>query len=374
MEQYNYIREHTYKLPSLLTGHFERLHKSVVQFMPDETLKRVEHIIVTGCGYSYIAALYAKCLFEEICHIPVEVPFSIDCSRAMNPSLFPKDKTMFIGISKSGIVARVAECLERMRRHGIMTVAVTSDRSSRCAAHGEYLVGIDIPEIKESLPLCNFAVTLLFFLILAKRTANVKQIGEKKDTAELFDTFMQMERKLKLRLPSIEHQVNGFAEHTAGSFLFEFVGSGSDYLSAWLGRQLMTGQTGKPALECSTEDWLHSTFFMCRPEEIATIFIKSSFARSESLDLEVLDYLAYLKRRLCVITDEADGETTNQNRIVLPPSGHVLLDPFTHMIPIALLAGKICELTGEQYSRGFRDRWDFSKGGFATEHSKIEIY
>lgn len=69
-----------------------------------------------------------------------------------------------------------------------------------------------------------------------------------------------MERKLKLRLPSIEHQVNGFAEHTAGSFLFEFVGSGSDYLSAWLGRQLMTGQTGKPALECSTEDWLHSTF------------------------------------------------------------------------------------------------------------------
>lgn len=180
MEQYNYIREHTYKLPSLLTGHFERLHKSVVQFMPDETLKRVEHIIVTGCGYSYIAALYAKCLFEEICHIPVEVPFSIDCSRAMNPSLFPKDKTMFIGISKSGIVARVAECLERMRRHGIMTVAVTSDRSSRCAAHGEYLVGIDIPEIKESLPLCNFAVTLLFFSYLPRELRMLSRLGRKR--------------------------------------------------------------------------------------------------------------------------------------------------------------------------------------------------
>lgn len=373
MSQYNYIREHIYKIPSLLLKHFDYVFDNVMQCMPDEALKPIEHIIITGCGYSYIAGLCAKYFLEDIGHVFVEVPFSIDCSRVIKPNHFPKEKTMFFGISNSGIVARIAECLERMQKYGIVTIAVTSDSASRCAEYGDYIVDAGIPELKGNSPLCNFTMTLLFFLLLAWRIAAIKEITKKADADRFFDTFKNMELTLEQQLSSIEEQVNCFSEQVAFAPLFEFVGSGTGYPIAWLGRQLMVGQTGKPAIECSTEDWLHSTFFMCHPEKIATFLIKSSFSNTSSREAEVIHYMTHLKRQLCVITDRPCEKTSNMNQIIVPSSGHVLLDPFTYMVPISLMAGKICELTGEQYSRGFRDNWGFSKGGYATEYSKIEI-
>ena len=59
--------------------------------------------------------------------------------------------------------------------------------------------------------------------------------------------------------------------------------------------------------------------------------------------------------------------------INLPYTDNELLNPFLELAPVSLLAGEICELTGEEYSRGFRERWDFSKGGAATENSEIVI-
>ena len=270
-------------------------------------------------------------------------------------------------------LARIAECLERMQSHGIMTVAVTSDKQSRCAKYGDYLADINVARMTESLPLCNFTMTILFFLLLARRIASIKQINQETDIKNFAEKFKQMEQSLEQQLPFIEQQVNDFADEAASSFLFEFVGSGTGYPAAWLGRQLMSGQTGKAVLECSTEDWLHSTFFLCHPEKIATVLIKSSVARSKSRETEVMHYMMYLKRKLCIITDHPEKEE-DMKQIIVPSSGHVLLDPFMHIAPISLMAGRVCELTGEQYSRGFRDNWDFSKGGYATEYSLIKIY
>ena len=177
--------------------------------------------------------------------------------------------------------------------------------------------------------------------------------------------------ELQKTLPEIEHQVSDFARKVyQTASVYELVGSGTGFISAWLGRQELVGQAGVFGVECSAEDWLHSTFFATRPETIPTVLISPPNSPARSRLEEVEGYMAYLRRPLCVIGQSISEATSVIN---LPYTDNELLNPFLELAPVSLLAGEICELTGEEYSRGFRERWDFSKGGAATENSEIVI-
>ena len=107
-----------------------------------------------------------------------------------------------------------------------------------------------------------------------------------------------------------------------------------------------------------------------RPETIPTVLISPPNSPARSRLEEVEGYMTYLRRPLCVI-GQSISEATSV--IKLPYTDNELLNPFLELAPVSLLAGEICELTGEEYSRGFRERWDFSKDGAATENSEIVI-
>ena len=374
MSHENAIRTHIFSIPELLLEQADRTFENVQKVFLKEDLVHIRKIVMTGCGYSYAAGMSAKYIFEKIARIPTEIPYSIDASRHIDLSVIPpRNETMFIGVSNSGIVARIAESMERFSRTGATTVAFTGDSESKCARYAKYTVDVSCPSLKRSLPLRGYVMTLLNCYAIAWNIAMVKGIASKTECNNFYEELKELARDLEMKLPEIDEAISEFAVKVQDAKTYEFVGSGTEYAAAWIGRQQMAGQTGKMGLDCSTEDWLHSTFFLSEPEKIGTMLFMPGRSTSYSREREVFHFMLHLKRPLCVVSDLS--ELPEQGAILarVPYTDNRELYPLVDLIPVSLFAGKICELTGEEYSRGFRDNWDFSIGGRATEFSEIHI-
>lgn len=109
---------------------------------------------------------------------------------------------------------------------------------------------------------------------MAWEIALQKKRVKEADREHFFASIFSMAEELGQCLPEIERQAQRFSDKTVLCKAHEFVGSGMEYASAWLGRQQIIGQSGKCGMECSLEDWLHSNFFWCEPEKIATVSLR----------------------------------------------------------------------------------------------------
>lgn len=368
----NAIRTHIYSIPDLIQSHAGIMWQRVLESLPEYRLSGIQKVVITGCGYSYAAAIQGKYILEAIAGIPVEAAFSVDASRHMKRQMITQS-TLVIGISGSGIVARIAETLGRFQESGAMTLAMTGNVRSRCAEAAEYILDISSPPLECSLPLRSYTVTILGLYSVAWAIALSKKIYKEEKRAKFFHAIVCLAEELNGSLDKIERQMIAFSEKTVSCKAYEFVGSGMEYASAWLGRQQMIGQAGVCGIECSLEDWLHSDFFWNEPGKIATVLFAPSNTKALSRVKEVQKYMIYLQRPLCIVTDEGRDAEDGAARVILPYTEEYLLNPLLELIPVSLYAGQITEMLGEEYSRGFRERWDFSRGGYATEFSEIQI-
>lgn len=298
----NVIRTHIYTVPDLIRSHAEVMGERVRETLPEELLRGIQKVLITGCGYSYAASCQAKYIFETLAGVPAEAVFSVDASRHQNLQVMP-EKTLVIGVSSSGVVARVAEALERFSLAGAVTAAFTKDPQSQCAKKARYVVDISCPDLLTELPLRGYVMTVLGFYAAAWQIALAKGRDCRAERKRFYDRLVLTADRLTDRMEQIEAQTDRFACETAGSKAHEFVGSGIEYTSAWLGKQQIIGQSGKCGVDCSLEDWLHSDFFWNEPEKIGTVLFLPSNSAALTRALEVQDYMLYLKRPVCVVTD-----------------------------------------------------------------------
>jgi len=99
-----------------------------------QQLRRVERIILTGCGTSYHAALVGEYLIEEMARIPVEVEYASEF-RYRNP---PIDRnTIVIAITQSGETADTLAALRESKRKGHQTLAICNVVGSTIAREAD---------------------------------------------------------------------------------------------------------------------------------------------------------------------------------------------------------------------------------------------
>ena len=169
----NYIKMHIRTVPELLRDCAETMYQRVKNTLEDEKLEQTQMVVMTGCGYSYAAACNGAEFIEKIAGIP-QGRFTQWMLPATRIWMFCKgEQTLFIGVSGSGVVARVAEGLMRFRTKGAYAVAFSGDMQSKCARAAQVTVDISTPtvNIERGLPLRGYAATLLAFCGVAWRIA-----------------------------------------------------------------------------------------------------------------------------------------------------------------------------------------------------------
>ncbi|HLJ11567.1 MAG TPA: glutamine--fructose-6-phosphate transaminase (isomerizing) [Planctomycetaceae bacterium] len=99
-----------------------------------QQLRRIDRIVLTGCGTSWHAGLVGEYLIEEFARIPVEVEYASEF-RYRNPPL--SDTTMVFAITQSGETADTLAALRESQRKGHPTLAICNVVGSSIAREAD---------------------------------------------------------------------------------------------------------------------------------------------------------------------------------------------------------------------------------------------
>lgn len=370
-EYKNLIQKHTYSIPDLVIDSIDCVFEACMTNLKTLERSSIKRIVITGCGYSYAAALAIKDYLAETIQCPITVTPAIEVSRFSHECAGDYSGTLLIAISNSGEVSRLNEAVLLYKKYHAQVIALTGNLKSPIANHADFKIDISSPSIGRGLPLRGYAMTILALICIAYCLINNTERANiiNNDINQL----KQDMSKMSALLPYIDCKINEYLDLNPGIINFEFVGSGYERGAAFLGKIEMLGQAGVMALDEDCEQWCHCNFFLADPEKIGTVLFCSKNSPAASRSLEALSYMLHLGRPVCVVTDDIQITTPGNSLVIQHPSINKLNAGLLEMVVPSLLTGYYCDRIGETYSRGFRGQWDMFKTGKGTCESQIII-
>lgn len=88
-----------------------------------EELKKIDRLIITGCGTAYLAGLTGEYMLEEFVGLPVETEYASEL-RYKNSD--PGNKAAILAVSQSGETADTLSALRDMGKKGLLTLGVVN--------------------------------------------------------------------------------------------------------------------------------------------------------------------------------------------------------------------------------------------------------
>lgn len=296
--------------------------------------RRIDQIIMTGCGDSYFAAVAARLAFQQLTGMPSYAMTAMELSRYQVSQLKKSGsgRPLVIAISTSGQVSRTIEALSLAKRTGAETLAITGNKESELGSLADTVFSIRDTGTSEDHPGVIIPGTrsyCLSFLALAHLAAamgaqkNNPVIYSAENPVNELDLMATLARK---SLESTEGTVIQLIEEWQDASHFVFCGSGPNYGTAMYSAAKIIEAAGDPAIGQDLEEWAHLQYFESQVRT-PTIIISNLIADVDRT-LEVLEAARAIGRRVAVVAPE--------NRELGDP-GHA----FTHL----KLAGPI------------KDRW-----------------
>lgn len=371
----NPMRRQAFSIPDLILEQYDLMEPRIREALSFEEIYSLQHIIITGCGDSMAAGMAVKQSFEMLTGLLVDVLPAIDVAR-----FFPAKRVggapncpLVITVSNSGKVSRVKEAIQRMNELGALTLGMTSGKGTPLGSVCQRVIDTSIPPFESAPGVRGYLASLEALLLLAIRIGEVRG----RYTMDMANAYRKDIKKCAERIEQtisqMDDKVFAVAEKWRDFGGFDFTASGLDYGSAWYGQAKMIEAAGKYSMHINTEEWLHLNFFLKDVHTTGTVLVVDDENRALGRTKEVLHYMQIMKRPLMVITDLEDLEVRDGVCITVPKTDYIITSPFMYFIPLALLAGYIGLMSGEVYSRGFRDSWAFAEDASAIWNSKIEV-
>lgn len=371
----NAMRRQAYSIPELILQQYELMEPRIREALSFEEIYSLQHVVITGCGDSMAAGMAVRQSFEQLSGLRVDVLPAIDVAR-----FFPAKRVgyspncpLVVTISNSGRVSRVKEAIMRMNELGALTLGLTSGKTTPLGEVCQKVVDTSIPSFESAPGVRGYLASLEALLLLAIRIGEVR--GKyTMDQANLYrKDIKKCAERIQGSLEAVDETVYAIAEAWSSFGGFDYVGAGTDYASAWYGHAKMIEAAGKYAGHINTEEWLHLNFFLKDVDSTGTVAVIDDENSSLGRMKEVLHYMQVMKRPMMVVTDIEGLDIPKASYILVPKTDFEVTSPFMYFIPMALLAGYIGKMSGEPYSRGFRDNWAFAEDASAIWKSEIEI-
>lgn len=364
-------------LPELIEQQCEDLEPKTRTVLSFQEIFNIQRIVLTGCGDSLAAAMATKHAFEMLTGIPVEVVTAIELGRLYCKKHLGIDcrNPLVIAVSNSGTGARVAEAVERARKHGCFILGVTGNEESPLGKHSDKILKLDIPFFEEVPGTRSYMVSVMSLLLLAVRFGEVR-LQYTMDQAMAYRADIKNQgQALKKLLPQMEETCAAVAENWKDFRCYDFVGAGFDYATAWFGHAKILEATGKFAMHINTEEWFHLNFFVRNAREMGTVVVANTTNPCHSRSKEMVKYANELHRPLVIITDGDGGDFNHEEAtyIKVPKPDYPITMPITHFAPVCLIAAYIAEIIGEKYGRGSEGDWAFCEGGACVKDSEIIV-
>lgn len=177
--------------------------------MSDDELRKVEHVMVIGCGTAYYAGLEAGYLIEQFLD---GVTFSSHIASELRYRSFTVPKnTVALIVSQSGETADTLACLQELRRRGVKCLGVVNAVGSTIAREvdgGVYVhVGAEISVASTKAFTSQVAAIAIFGLMLAQ----AKGVGQK-ELSSYINELEALPGEIEKVLAKHDKEVRGIAK------------------------------------------------------------------------------------------------------------------------------------------------------------------
>lgn len=362
-------------IPNLIIEQFTDLEPKTRELFSTEEIYSFQKIVLTGCGDSYAACLAAKAAFEDFARVPVEVVTVVDLARhyAERNLNYGPNSPLVIAVSNSGSVARLHEAILRANTTSSFTLGITKNPDSPLGQNSKRILKLDPPDFESAPGVGSYMISLIALLLLAIRLGEVKLTYTMNKADVYRESIRNASDHIQSRLHSWDRDVLKLAHAWKDFPGFDFVGSGADYGTVFFGHAKIIEAVGSYAMHINTEEWLHLNFFLRNSENTGTVAVIDRVNTSMSRMREVIEYMKINKRPLVVITND---DTIVDDEITIfkyQEVDHISFAALYQMVPISLFSAYVSSLLGEEYGRGTKGYWEFSRDAKAIKHSKICI-
>lgn len=310
----------------------------------------IELVILCGCGDSHHAAQCLEMAFMTWTNKRIWAAPAMKAARYLIPELgSASSRTLVVGLSASGEVARTREAIELAFAAGAHTLALTGGSDNTLAQTAHSNLSLPTPPVAHGPGLLSYLASLLMGYALASSFASdtIRQEIDSyiKEVPFILEDWREGQVKLGRQ----------FAEDTIdGSVVF--LGSGPAYGTALFSAAKLIEAVGIHAWGQDVEEWTHLEYF-CNPANMPT-WLLSAGGRSTSREEEMKEAAKILGRRIAISNWEGGKKWSPYVREVLAPLG-------LWVGPVAYASSR-ADLVGEQPFRGFGGGRNRQEGGGAS--------
>lgn len=356
-EQFNNgMRMQCLDVETLSMVQFDLSVASFKGLLTDERIKGIKRIVASGCGDSYLAAEEAKEAFARyLPDVAYEAPNAMDAARYIDFKAQEPD-TLVVAISVSGSAARVTEILERGKKYGCITMALTANTESRAAKAAELTYHTNTPQGDNMSGLRSYYASMISLYVMAACMAEVRSgkalVEELRHQVEAYRNafFAEMEAIDALCFETaVQWKDKKFFEVTADGPLF-YCGK---FISAKFAEL-----SGDVCSVIDSENYFHVNSIMYPGEHFGEMALLISHQENcERVVAAVNSQVSRGKRSVIVFSDKPPVEVGITEEVVychlpIPPREQSFLLPLFSYIPAAILAGYRSATIGEPFFRG----------------------
>lgn len=372
----NALRRQVFSLPGLMRDQYADLEPKARSILTTPEIFNVQKIILTGCGDSYAACMSMKYIFESMTGIRCEVVTAIELSRFYDKKFLGSspNNPLVVAISNSGMVARMGEAIDKVRKHGAFVLGITGNAESVIGQKSDRILKLDIPKFESAPGTRTQMVSLMALLLLAIRIGEVKARFNTDAAKSYRKDILAQADALEVLLPQMDTGMLSLAREWKEMPAYDFVGTGFDYATAWFGMAKVFESIGRYAMHINAEEWLHLNFFMREIKSLATVVVCNTTNPALSRCKEMIRYAAELGRPLLIVTDGGiEDFEVEAHYVKTPRTAFPYTMPLTQFVPICLLMGYLQTMLGEKSGRGCEGPWSFSKGAACVRNSEIIV-
>lgn len=352
----NTFRLQCMDLRTLSMIQFDRSVQSAAQLLKEIDPEKINRIVASGCGDSFLAAAAAKdCFARYLPGIRYEACPGIEAGRYIRYS-DNEDRTLVVAISNSGGPARIAEILARANYHGCISVALTDHPESRAAKTAQFIYHTNTPAGDNVSGLRTYYASMISMYVLAaalaeKRTNKPYLEEMRAHVAVYFETFY-----------SKIQEIDDIAFETALAWkekkVFEVTADGPLFNCGKFIAAKIAELSGDVCSVIDSENYCHVNGLMYPGEEIGEMVLINSMAKNLDRIADTVNIQVKTgKRDVLVFCDRSPSEIgiTEPVRycpLPMPERDWSFLAPLISYVPGGLFASYRAKEMNEPFFRG----------------------
>lgn len=309
--------------------------------IPDDVIRSLNRVIITGCGDSWMSSNAILPLFNQVAGINAVAEKCISFTRFYDS--FTDGDMLVIGVTISGGVVRTKEAIMRANERGIHTMAVTNNPASETAQISDYCAEIGLPRgLVHGYGLHSYTCSVI---TLACVGAHFARVRGRIDDAEYNRILASLESYITSYdgvFDSYDRQSRELVGSWKNLRAFDFIGDGNDFSTAYFSCANVVEEFGAPAFARDSIDWLYSNANCTNPEGIGRLIVVNEKSATKQQLTRCAQRAVEMNSPCCVITD-SDSLELPDGCVVFrtPKAGYQWMNAAMQHIPFSVLVGYI---------------------------------